>query len=112
MLNVLKKGKIGILLMILSSVFVCTGQLMWKISINEGVVYLLLGFLLYSMGALLMIIAYKHGKLSVLQPILSLNYALTIIFAVFILNEQIHWNKLAGILFIIIGVILIGGSEE
>ena len=69
-------------------------------------------FGLYGIGALIMIIAFRFGSLSVLQPMLSLNYVLSMLLAVFILNETITVTKLAGLFIIITGVILIGGGDE
>ena len=66
--------KKGIGLMILSSVCSCIGQLCWKLfTLQTNTGWLFAGFFLYLIGALLMIVAYRFGKLSVLQPILSLN---------------------------------------
>jgi len=59
-----------------------------------------------------MIIAYKYGKLSVLQPMLSLNYVLSIFLAAVVLKEQITLLKSIGVLIIIAGVILIAGGDE
>lgn len=112
MLESLKKNKKGIILIVLSSILVCFGQLFWKISNTEGLVYLLAGFILYAIGALLMIVAYRFGSLSVLQPMLSLNYIFTIILAKTVLDESITLIKVISILIIIIGVILIGGGDN
>lgn len=112
MLESLKKNKYGIALMAISSICVCIGQLLWKLSINKGVLFLLLGFAFYGLGAIIMIIAYKFGSLSVLQPMLSLNYVLSIILAATILNEKITLMKVIGVLVIIVGVILIGGGDD
>lgn len=112
MLESLKKNKKGILLIILSSIFVCFGQLLWKLSNTQGMIYLLGGFILYGIGALVMIIAYRFGSLSVLQPMLSLNYIFTIIFAKTILNESLTLIKIIAILIIILGVVLIGGGDN
>ncbi len=112
MIESLRKNKKGIFLMILSSFCVCLGQLFWKLSINHNLFYLLLGFGLYGFGALLMLYAYKFGKLSVLQPILSVNYIFTILFACLILHETILWQDIVGIFIIMIGVFLIGGGDN
>ncbi|WP_252237131.1 EamA family transporter [Clostridium sp. ZBS17] len=111
MFESLRKNKKGIILMIFSSICVCIGQLLWKLSSKESI-YLLLGFLLYGVGAVIMIIAYKFGNLSVLQPMLSMNYVLSIILAKNILNEFITLKKIIGIIIIMVGVILIGGGDE
>jgi undecaprenyl phosphate-alpha-L-ara4N flippase subunit ArnE len=112
MLESLKKNRYGIMLMAISSICVCLGQLFWKLSVKDGLVFLFLGFVLYGIGAIVMLIAYKFGSLSVLQPMLSLNYVLSIILAATILNEKITLIKIIGVLVIILGVILIGGGDD
>jgi drug/metabolite transporter (DMT)-like permease len=108
----IEKNKYGIILMLLSSVFVCFGQLFWKIALTSGLIYIFLGFVLYGIGAMIMISAYRYGSLSVLHPMLSINYILASIIAYFILREPISLQKLTGIIIIIIGVVLIGGGDE
>lgn len=72
-----EKNKKGILLMLIAAVFACVGQLLWKLSVTNGIWYMLLGFGMYGFGALLMLIAYRYGSVSVLQPMLSTNYVLS-----------------------------------
>ena len=112
MIESLKKNKKGIILMVISSVCACLGQLFWKLSGAENLIYLLIGFALYGMGALIMIYAYRFGELSVLQPILSLNYVLTIIIAGIVLKETITVTKVIGIIIVTVGVFMIGGGDE
>ena len=107
-----QKNKKGILLMLVSSICVCIGQLLWKLSAKEGILVLLAGFAFYGVGAMGMILAYRFGKLSVLQPMLSLNYVLSILLAALVLEEEITLLKCAGVLTIIAGVILIAGGDE
>jgi len=107
-----KKNKIGILLMLISSFCVCIGQLFWKLSSHQGIPFLLLGFILYGFGAIIMVIAYRHGKLSVLQPMLSLNYIISVILASVLLNEPVTILKVIGVIVIMIGVVLICGGDE
>ncbi len=108
----LRKNKTGILLMILSSLFVCIGQLFWKLSLTNSLLYITIGFVCYGIGAIVMLIAYKYGSLSVLQPMLSLNYVLSIFLAVTILNENLNLVRILGILITVVGVILIGGGDD
>lgn len=108
----LKKNKKGILLMILSSLFVCIGQLFWKLSGTNSFLYITIGFICYGVGAIVMLIAYKYGSLSVLQPMLSLNYILSMFLAVIVLNETFNIVRVLGILIIVVGVILIGGGDN
>ena len=112
MIEPIKKNKKGISLMILSSICVCIGQLLWKLSSSQGFFLMLLGFLFYGVGALIMVKAYHFGKLSVLQTVLSLNYVLSILLAYLILKEEITPLKCVGVLIITVGVIVIAGGDE
>ena len=112
MIESLKKNKVGILLMVCSSICVCLGQLLWKLSGDGSLLYLIVGFGLYGIGALAMIAAYRFGKVSILQPILSLNYILSIVLAATVLNETITLLKCIGVLTIFVGVLLIAGGDE
>ena len=112
MLESFQKNKKGILLMLVSSVCVCIGQLLWKLSATQGILYMMAGFGFYGVGALVMIMSYKFGKLSVLQPMLSLNYVLSIVLAAIVLKEKVSLVKCIGVLIIIGGVIMIVGGDE
>lgn len=112
MIESFNKNKKGILLMLISSICVCIGQLLWKLSSQMGIFVMLVGFSFYGVGALVMLVAYKYGKLSVLQPMLSINYVLSIILAAVVLKEDISLIKCIGVLIIIVGVILIAGGDE
>lgn len=106
------KNRTGILLMVASSIFACLGQLLWKLSTQQGVFMLAAGFAFYGLGALIMLVAYKFGSLSVLQPMLSLNYVLSIVLAAAILEEPVTLSKVIGVLIIMAGVIFIGGGDD
>ena len=110
MLESFQKNKKGIALMVLSSLCVCIGQLFWKLSAASAVM-LLPGFFFYGIGALIMLIAYRFGSLSVLQPMLSLNYVLSILIAAAVLKEPVTLLKCAGVLVIMAGVLLIAGGD-
>lgn len=105
-------NKKGIILMLLSSICVCIGQLLWKLSTSGNIILLLSGFFFYGVGALIMIVAYRFGELSILQPMLSLNYVLSILLAVTILKEEITILKFIGVLVIIAGVVIIAGGDN
>lgn len=112
MLKSILKNKKGIILMLLSSICVCIGQLLWKLSSSGNVILLISGFFFYGIGALIMIAAYRFGELSILQPMLSLNYVLSILLAVTILKEEITILKFIGVLVIIAGVVIIAGGDN
>lgn len=98
--------------MLFSAVCACLGQMFWKVSATEGIWFLLIGFAFYAVGALVMLIAYRFGSLSVLQPMLSVNYIITLILAHFVLHEAITPARIIGIAVIMVGVFLIGGGDE
>lgn len=112
MKNLVKDNKKGIILMLLSSICVCIGQLLWKLSASGEIILMLSGFFFYGIGALIMIAAYRFGELSVLQPMLSLNYVLSLVLAVIILREEITVLKAVGVVVIIAGVIAIAGGDD
>lgn len=112
MIESIKKNGKGIILMIISSIFACVGQLMWKIAAQSGFLFLVIGFFLYGIGAIVMIVAYKYGKVSVLQPVLSINYVFSILLARFVLNERMTLQKIIGVTIIIFGVLLVAGGDE
>jgi len=112
MIESIKNNLRGILMMVISAFLASFGQMFWKMFHTEGLWALILGIVLYAVGALIMLVAYRYGKLSVLQPMLCLSYVFAIFIAVFILKEQISPLKLAGILIVIFGVIMIAGGDE
>ena len=112
MIESIKRNRKGILLMVLSSLCACVGQLCWKLADDRGGWYLFIGFCFYGIGSVAMITAYRHGKLSVLQPVLSLNYVMAIFLAKIVLNEYITIFKIIVVLLIISGVLLIAGGDE
>jgi uncharacterized membrane protein len=104
--------KIGIILIILSSLVTSIGQGVWKIANGQNIFYLLLGMILYIIGAILMIIALKFGRLSNLHPLLSVGYVFSIFIGYFFIGEKISVHMIIGIAMIIFGVLLIGGDNE
>lgn len=111
MIESIKKNYKGILIMCASSILACVGQLFWKLSAENGIGDMIIGFIFYGIGAILMIFAYRYGSLSVLQPILSLNYVFSIILAALILGEYISIVNILGVIIIIAGVLLIAGGD-
>lgn len=112
MIRSLKKNGKGIAFMLASAICVCFGQLLWKLSVDGNVLALSFGFVLYGAGALLMILGYRFGKLSVLQPVLSINYGLSILLGYFILNECIMLNKIIAIVLIMCGITFVATGDK
>lgn len=98
--------------MICSSICACVGQLLWKLSADGGFLFLMGGFFLYGIGAVTMIIAYKFGKVSILQPILSLNIIPST--PMHLVRVIVSFSTVAPrmMLRIMLGVLLIAGGDE
>ncbi len=105
-----------IVLVVLCTLFTSAGQIFFKISSRnlDSVmaiitnVPLYLGFLLYAIGALLMIISLKYGELSVIYPFISLSFVWVNILSIMLFGEFVSIINGIGVLGIIIGVSLIG----
>lgn len=113
MFKMSSKNKTGIILMLFSACFVCIGQLFWKLSGLYGFIHLIIGFIFYIIGSLLMIKAYHYGKLNVLQPILSIGYVISLVLGFTVLHEDISLINILGVFLIILGVFfIITGDKE
>ena len=103
----------GITFMVFSSVLTCIGQLCWKIStLHLSIIFAAIGLFLYGCGALIMIVALRYGDLSVLHPMLSTGYVLSIALGSIVLKESITITKVLGIAVIIVGLVLISSSKK
>jgi len=71
-----------------------------------------IGLVFYCCGALLVVLALRHGELSVLYPIISLSYVWVAILAVVLFHESITPSKAAGIASIIAGVAILGRGGQ
>mgnify|MGYP004555966655 CR=1 FL=1 len=108
----LKKNKIGIMIIIFSAICTAFGQYCWKVWETKGLLTLFIGFVLYGIGAVSMIIAFKFGSLSVLHPMMSIGYVFALIIGYFWLGEALTITKIIGITSILIGVALMGMGDE
>jgi uncharacterized membrane protein len=70
------------------------------------------GLTFHVLSGILGVIAYSGGELTVLVPLGSLNYIWASILAVYFLDEKMNRWKWLGILFIMVGVTLIGLGES
>ena len=68
---------------------------------------IILGMILYGLSAILFIIALKHGKLSILYPIIATSYIWVTLIAHYVFKEQINYLNWFGVLIIICGVFII-----
>lgn len=107
-----RDNKTGIILMVFAALCTSLGQFFWKLSDATINIFLFVGFILYFLGALLMIISLKFGSLSVLHPILSLGFVFGILFGIIFLGEKVSINVIIGTVLILIGVSFIGGGDD
>jgi multidrug transporter EmrE-like cation transporter len=107
------------LILVLVSVFVgAIGQLSLKYgsTTNPALKSLFLnwytsaGLLLYVVSAFLWILALRRIELSIAYPFVSIGYIVVIVGSYFIFNEQVNLMKIAGIIFILIGIVFIARS--
>ena len=102
----------GIVLILLSAGLACTGQLLWKLSSrNDSILLVIVGLGLYGLGAFLMILGLRYGELSVLHPMMSVGYVLSLFLGAAVLDEKITVTKIAGVAVIIVGLIFLSASE-
>lgn len=74
---------------------------------------LLLGMLIYGIGAVLLIIALKHGEVTILYPIIATSYIWVTLFSWILFGESISYLKLIGIISIVVGIVFISfGSKQ
>lgn len=113
----IKNTKIGIIIMLICTLFTASGQFFFKQSsqsfqwdifsllTNHN---LILGAFFYGIGAMLLILALKYGDLSVVYPFVSLTFIWVMIISSVFFNEIISNLKVGAVIFIIFGVILVG----
>jgi undecaprenyl phosphate-alpha-L-ara4N flippase subunit ArnE len=109
-MNENKKQSIGITLMLCCAMFMCFGQFVWKY--YGGPISLLAGFVIYGIGAMMMLAAYRFGRLSVLQPINSISYVFAALVGALVFDEAVNGIRIFGIVVIIVGIVLLAGGEE
>lgn len=112
----------AILLMIFCTLFTASGQILWKIGVQKvsfsNLITVLntpflLGFLSYGIGALLMILAFRRGELSILYPIVATSYVWISILSPHIFPADVMngW-KWAGVILILCSVSLLGWGSS
>ena len=74
---------------------------------------LLAGLVLYGVNTVLLVMALRHGHLSVLYPIIALTYVWVTILSPMFFADHLNAFKVTGVSFIVAGVSLIGrGSRQ
>jgi len=107
---------VGVLLVVFASLLGAVGSLMFKLgasgfSLNPKKLLknktLLWGFVLYGGSTIPFIMSLKYGPVSVMYPIVSLNYVWSTMLSAKVLKENINAKKIGGLCLIILGVALI-----
>jgi drug/metabolite transporter (DMT)-like permease len=112
----------AILVVVLCTIFTSMGSLFMKLGadrislsslagILEGY-FILIGFLLYFIGFILLTLSFRHGELSILFPFVSLSFVWVAILSFIILSEPINMVEILGVVSIVLGVILIGAASR
>jgi multidrug transporter EmrE-like cation transporter len=74
---------------------------------------LFLGYCLYGVFAVLMVLALRHGELSILYPVIALTFVWVSILSALIFHEPMNAVKIIGIIVIVAGVAVLGlGSKR
>lgn len=73
---------------------------------------LLLGYVVQSGNALLLILALRDGELSMLYPIIALTYVWVNLLSMYFFHERLNVWKAAGIALVIGGVALLGRASS
>lgn len=111
------KKHVAYYLIILAATLSSLGQLLWKFStesnIHIAIVILLTlsGFICAGLGLVFETIAFRYGQVSILQPMMSISFALSIVWGFLFLDEPVTLSKVGGTCLIILGCILIGSDE-
>jgi multidrug transporter EmrE-like cation transporter len=111
-----KRVYVAIFLTIVCTLFTSSGTFLWKLgsgnvtSIESFLFnpYIIFGFILYGTGSIFLIFALSKADLSILYPIISTGFIWTFLISYFVLKEQIYLSKIFGVLFIILGIIVLG----
>lgn len=74
--------------------------------------WLLTGFSMYGVSMVLLVLALRHGELSLLYPVFALTYVWVTILSVLILHESMNAFKLAGIAIIVGGIAVLGRGSS
>jgi multidrug transporter EmrE-like cation transporter len=69
---------------------------------------LLAGYSLYGVSTVLLVLALRHGELSMLYPVIALTFVWVTVLSVVVFHEKMNGFKIAGIATIITGVAVLG----
>lgn len=86
---------------------------LWNMTVQAiSNVYIWAGMLSYAISIFLWMVVLSKVNVSLAYPFLSIGYILTAIIAYFVFGEPLTWQKIAGILIICVGVIVLTYSKD
>lgn len=107
-----KNKIIGYILVVIAALCSSLGQLAWKFgadstSTGSAVGLYALGFVLATAGMLLLMVSFRFGEVSILQPMMSIGFAFSVILGNIVLGEPVSPTKILGVLFIVAGAFIL-----
>ena len=116
-----KKLKYAVIIVLICTLFVSSAQLFLKFGANkfEASFFvslinlpLIIGVILYCLGAVLMVLALKYGDLSVVYPFFGLSFVWVALLSLIFLAESLALLQWIGILVILTGVSFVGWGAK
>ncbi len=108
----------AILLMVLCTVFTSLGEILWKygvvrIDLSDWITLFnlpfVMGFVSYGIGAILILLAFQRGELSILYPIVATSYVwVSVISPLLFPTDVMNIWKWMGVLLILASVSVLG----
>ena len=66
------------------------------------------GYAMYGVSTVLLVLALRHGQLSLLYPVFAMTYVWVTVLSVLVFHESMNGFKLAGITVIVGGIAVLG----
>jgi multidrug transporter EmrE-like cation transporter len=73
---------------------------------------LLLGYALYAISTMLLVLSLRKGQLSILYPIISLTYVWVTLLSMLIFKETLNPFKALGLMIVVAGVAVLGRDQR
>ena len=74
--------------------------------------WLFAGYSMYGVSTILLVLALRHGQLSLLYPMFAMTYVWVTILSVLVFHEPMNPWKLAGIATIVAGIVVLGRGQS
>ena len=69
------------------------------------------GYSMYGVSTILLVLALRHGQLSLLYPVFAMTYVWVAVLSVVVFHESMNPYKLAGVLTIVGGIAVLGRGQ-